>query len=97
MKEKLKALWARIWTRRIKLISKLVRWLLTVQFIFMAYLETGPWTAINLGLVFITLELTAWKADKLTAGLAVLAMLNGELQEDFQARKKSRFKKGLKK
>lgn len=42
----------------ISVVSGIIRWVLTIALLYGVYTETGPWTAIALGLLAFYVELT---------------------------------------
>jgi hypothetical protein len=53
------------------------RWTLTLLLIWAVFFETGGWTTLAFGLLFIRYELSAWRA-----GMDAL-ILEAELEKDF--------------
>ena len=39
-------------------VSGIVRWVLSIALLYMTYTETGPWTTVVLGLLFLYVEIT---------------------------------------
>ena len=86
-----------IWTRKIKALVKLSRWIIEAQLLWLVYQEAGPWTAGTLALMGITLEMTASWVDKTKRAISVIAASTMALEMDFKNRKQGKMRKELRK